>query len=102
MADRSLARGSGSGGARVGRRGFIGAGLAGAGALVVPAAAAAARSSRAHAAAAAAGPIGHQALQATYPHLPAIPQDPGGVPDTLAKLQVRAQQVTQAKQGMTA
>ena len=37
----------------------------------------------------------------TYPHLPAVPEDPGGIPDTLAKLQVRAQQVTQAKQGMT-
>lgn len=101
MADRSLTGGSGNGGPRVGRRGFIGAGLAGASALVVPAAAASARSSRAQAAAGAAGPIGHQALQATYPHLPAIPQDPGGVPDTLAKLQIRAQQVTQAKQGMT-
>lgn len=99
MADRSLAGGSGSGGPRVGRRGFIGAGLAGAGALVVPVAAATARSKRATPRAG--GPIGQKSLQATYPHLPAIPQDPAGVLDTLAKLQVRSQQVTQAKQGMT-
>ena len=65
-----------------------------------PAAAAAARSSRARRGGGS-GPDRASALQATYPHLPAIPQDPGGVPDTLAKLQVRAQQVTQAKQGMT-
>jgi len=74
MADRSLAGGSGSGGPRVGRRGFIGAGLAGAGALVVPVAAATARSKRATPRAG--GPIGQKSLQATYPHLPAIPQDP--------------------------
>jgi hypothetical protein len=83
----------------MGRRGFIGASLAGAGALVVPAAAAAAAGKVARPGAG--GAIARKALQPTYPHLPAIPQDPAGVLDTLARLQVRAQQIMQAKQGTT-
>src|SRR5438067_1464107 len=82
---------------RIGRRGFIGAGLAGAGvALIAPATGQAATTSSPAAAPAdgatpggaqaAATPVAHPAaaqitrlpLQSTYPHLPAIPVDVAG------------------------
>ncbi len=80
----------------MGRRGFIGAGLAGAGALVLPTAARSKPPTRR-----AGGPVARKAVSPAYPHLPAIPQDPGALLDTLAKLQVRSQQVMQAQQGLT-
>ena len=109
MAGRSPGRGEKDDSAGVGRRGFIGAGLLGAGALVVPVGSASARSGaagvkpvRAHqGVAGAGGPIGQLPLRATFPNLPAIPVDPAGALDTLARLRIRAEQVVQAKQGLT-
>jgi hypothetical protein len=40
-------------------------------------------------------------LRGKYPDLPAIPVDEAAVPDTLARLKLRAAQTTQAKQGLT-
>jgi hypothetical protein len=90
------------------RRAFIGAGLAGAGAaLVSPALAGAAPTTNDGAAAAAVDPapgatppIPRVPLPA-YPNLPAFPLDAGEALATLAKLSVRAQQIVQAKQGLT-
>ena len=84
----------------LGRRGFLGAGLAGAGAALVGAAARPV-AARAQAAPATTGPIGQLPVRAQYPHLPAIPLDPAGTGDTLARLQVRAQQLLQARQSRT-
>jgi hypothetical protein len=90
------------------RRGFIGAGLAGAGVALIAPAAAAARGPdvrRVHADASTAPvatpPIGKLPLQATYPNLPAFPVDTGEALQTLANLATRAQQIVQAKQGLT-
>ena len=118
MADRPPSNANKDDRVRIGRRGFIGAGLAGAGAaLIAPATApAAARASSAASAGAAgagaqgtAAPVARTAasqiarlpLQSTYPHLPAIPSDPVGVIDALARLALRTQQLSQAKQGLT-
>jgi hypothetical protein len=82
----------------------MGAGLAGAGALVVPAGSRAAepKPARAHQSiAGAGGPIGQLPVRASFPNLPAIPVDPAGALDTLARLQIRTAQVVQAKQGLT-
>jgi hypothetical protein len=105
-------------GARMRRRTFIGAGLAGAGAVLVgsttsaTATAAAAPTATAAQKATttnpppAAGPvgdaeIGQMPIRSTYPDLPAIPLDPAGTAPTLARLEPRAVQVTQAKQSLT-
>lgn len=112
MADRGSGEPNENGGMRIGRRGFIGAGLVGAGALLTPAELASARSVSATQAAAAqpsvangapsaGGAIGRLSTQAAFPNLPAIPEDPAGALDTLARLSIRAEQVVQAKQGMT-
>jgi hypothetical protein len=92
----------------VGRRGFIGAGLAGAGAaLIAPAAASAAKARTAatdhvdDSSPTATPPIARLPLQGQYPNLPAIPVDVGEALQTLAKLAIRAQQTVQAKQGLT-
>jgi hypothetical protein len=82
-------------GVRLRRRGFIGAGLAGAGVALVGAT----RTARAQAPASG-GPVG-QLPQPGYPHLPAIPTDPAALPDTLQKLEVRGAQTLQAKQALT-
>jgi hypothetical protein len=118
MVDRPAEQGQEERGVRIGRRGFIGAGLAGAGAaLVVPAGAAAARAhagatqpagAQAGAAqadslaqAAAASTIPHLPLHSIYPNLPAIPVDVLGSIETIARLTLRSEQVKQAKQGLT-
>jgi hypothetical protein len=113
MADGDAHQGHKKDGARIGRRSFIGAGLAGAGALIVPAAPASARSaparvqklpgpnSGARATVATGGPFGQLPLRGTFPNLPAIPIDVPGSLDTLAKLQIRTEQVLQAQQGLT-
>ncbi|HEU4657535.1 MAG TPA: hypothetical protein VFR97_08425, partial [Capillimicrobium sp.] len=110
MTDRSP-HGGGDDGARIGRRAFLATGLSGAGlALAGPAAAAgsaaaraAARQSPETAAAtpAASGPFTQMPLRERFPHLPAIPLDPAGTGDTLSRLETRAAQVIQAKQGLT-
>jgi hypothetical protein len=84
--------------AKIGRRGFLGASLAGAGAALIPPASAGASTSHA---AAAASAIPQMNLRSTYPNLPAVPVDIAGTFDTLAKLSVRAQQTIQAKQGLS-
>jgi hypothetical protein len=85
----------GDDGVRLRRRGFIGAGLAGAGVALVGAT----RTARAQAPVAG-GPVG-RLPQPGYPHLPAIPVDDAGLPDTLQKLEIRAAQTQQAKQALT-
>jgi len=94
--------------ARLPRRAFIGAGLTGAGlALIAPAGAGASRPARATPrqgpapTPAPAGPISQLPVRGDLPDLPAIPVDPAGTSDTLARLQARALQETQAKQGLT-
>ena len=96
-------------GARIGRRGFIGVGLAGAGAALIPPSAAAhapaspdsgASPRAAQPASKASGQIAQEPLRSKYPHLPAVPVDPAGVVDTLARLKIREQQEVQAKQGL--
>jgi hypothetical protein len=112
MTDRSARRPDGGDGLRIGRRGFLGAGLAGAGAAVVgPTAAAAARSHapKAHGTAVPAAPtadaggggISQIPLRSSFAHLPAVPLDTAAVFDTLPRLAVRADQIIQAKQGLT-
>jgi Lipoxygenase len=87
---------------RIGRRRFLGAGLAVAGAALAPAATAAAARSRAAAPnAVAAGPIPQLPYRSTFPNLPAIPFDADGVKDTLEKLAVRSVQTIQSKQGLS-
>lgn len=96
---------------RIGRRRFLGAGLAVAGAaLIPPAGTAAARSlpvarresaRRRSALSAASSDIWQLPLRATFPDLPAVPFDAAGVVDTVARLAVRDEQETQAKQGLT-
>ncbi len=108
MSDRSL--GQGDGGVRIRRRGFIGAGLAGAGAaLVARPSAAVARSApqtRAPQSAssngkAAASDIFFLPTRSLYPNLPGIPVDLVGMVETLVRLAIRQAQVTQAKQSLT-
>jgi hypothetical protein len=108
MGDGASPKGQPRGERGLGRRDFIGAGLAGAGAaLVAPAVASAAQGRTASADRAddsspvATPPIGRLPLQGLYPNLPAIPVDAAEALQTLAKLSVRAQQTTQAKQGLT-
>jgi hypothetical protein len=98
MPDQSRTTEEDNGRAKIGRRGFLGASLAGAGAALIPTASSAA--SRSHAAAAASA-IPQMNLRSTYPNLPAVPVDALGALDTLSKLSVRAQQEIQAKQGLT-
>ena len=115
---RSPREGNEGEGLRIGRRGFIGAGLAGAGAaLIAPASAATARSYPAassqpagtqpapaagsQAAPAGATQIPHLPLQSAFPNLPAIPLDVPGILDTVARLKIRSQQVIQAKQSLS-
>jgi hypothetical protein len=78
--------------------------LAGAGvALIAPARAAAASDDGVAAQAAGPpGPIGQLPLQASYPNLPALPVDPAQALETISKLTVRAEQIVQATQGLTA
>jgi hypothetical protein len=99
----------GEGGARIRRRGFLGAGLAGAGAALIPTGAATARQRPAaspqpkqvHPDASAGTPIPHLPLQAAFPNLPAIPLDVPGTLDTIPRLKIRYQQMIQAKQGLS-
>ncbi len=120
MFDGPTTEGAAEGGLRIGRRGFIGASLAVAGAgLILPNAAGAAD--------AAAGPDGTSVAGAAasngssvaqarsgssrisqipllwriYPNVPAIPVDVAGSIETIARLALRSQQTTQAKQGLT-
>ena len=90
-------------GLRMGRRRFLGAGAAIAGAALLPSAPAAAAADAATATDAppASGQIPQLPYRATYPNLPAIPFDGPGTIDTLGRLQIRAQQVNQAKQGLS-
>ncbi len=91
----------------MGRRRFLGAGLATAGAALIPETGGA--TARARAAAVQAGAdqpgaaprISQLQLRATFPNLPAVPIDLEGTLDTIARLEVRAEQVMQAKQGLT-
>ena len=114
MVDASANREDGDGRDRIGRRGFLGVSLAAAGAALIPPTGAATarsrlaagqesaprRSARAGAPSVPSG-ISQLPLRATFPHLPAVPVDPAGVLDTLAKLAIRAEQEMQAKQGLT-
>jgi Lipoxygenase len=96
-------------GTRIGRRGFIGAGLAGAGvALVLPRAGIATADTAAPASPDVAGAksgasqIPHiPGLWLLYPNVPAIPVDVAEAIETIARLALRSQQTTQAKQGLT-
>ena len=87
--------------AKIGRRGFIGAGLAGAGAaLISPKDAVAGSSAAAKQAAQEPSPvpsggIGQLPTRDVYPNLPAIPLDEEGMLDTLSRLAIRQQQVDQ-------
>jgi hypothetical protein len=97
----------GEGRMRIGRRGFLGAGLAGAGAALISPRDAVAKSTAA-ARQATQGPspvpsggIGQLPTREAYPNLPAIPVDEEGMADTLAKLAVRETQLLQAQQGLT-
>ncbi len=107
---RSSRQGKEDEGLRIGRRGFIGAGLAGAGAaLIAPTSAAAARSGSAvpaqptaiQSALSAGTQIPHLPLQSAFPNLPAIPLDVAGMLETIPRLTIRSQQVLQAKQSLT-
>ena len=101
---------------RIGRRGFIGAGLAGAGAALLAPGGAAATAPAAAAAPAAAGPatagqsaattaaaakISPLPIQAQFPALPGVPVDVAQILDTVARLKIRSEQVIQSRQGMT-
>jgi hypothetical protein len=94
---------------RMRRRRFLGSGLAAAGAALIPSAGPApARSNPA-----ASGPRGQSApsaptggipqlpLRDAFPSLPAIPVDVAGAIETLERLEIRAEQAMQAKQGLT-
>ena len=85
---------------RIARGRFLGAGLAAAGAALIPSANAAAARSR-PALRAAATPLPQLPLRAAFPNLPAIPIDAANIAETLARLLLRAQQAVQAKQGLT-
>ena len=93
----------GAGGTRFGRRRFIGTGLAaGAAVLGWPGGALAGSPARLPAARRSpSDPLPQLPLRSLYPNLPAVPVDDAGAEDTLARLQVRAEQTTQAKQGLS-
>lgn len=120
MAEGRAGQGDEEAGPRIGRRGFIGAGLAGAGAaLIAPPSGAAAQSAQTvadpqpgkpkqhqkhlHKTApkGSAGQIPHLPIKAFFPNLPAIPADLAGMAETLVRLGLRSEQVIQAKQGLT-
>jgi hypothetical protein len=97
---------------RIGRRGFLGGTLAAAGAALLPSTATGNARSAAGAQSAqqlgapapapgASGPIGQLPLRSDYPNLPALPLDEPGILDTLERLEIRAEQVAQAKQGLS-
>ena len=101
---------------RIGRRGFIGAGLAGAGAALLAPGGAAATAPAAAAAPAAAGPaaagqsaattaaaakISPLPIQAHFPSLPGVPVDVPQVLDTVSRLKIRTQQLVQPRQGLS-
>jgi Lipoxygenase len=105
------------GGLRIRRRGFVGAGLAAAGAALLPHASTATAKpgpptgrqgdsqpsvpSPAPAAhASGPGSLPQMPLRSSYPNLPAIPVDADGALDTLGRLAIRSQQAIQAKQGL--
>ncbi len=100
----------GDGRGRIGRRRFLGSGLA-AGAALFPwpapaaaksrPAAAAGRAGRLRAARSASSPLPQLPLRSIFPNLPAVPFDEPGVLDTLERLDIRSRQVTQAKQGLS-
>jgi hypothetical protein len=95
---------------RIGRRRFLGGTLAAAGAALIPSAApasaksppaAVSRGSSGPSAAAGAGGIPQVPLRDLYPNLPALPLDLPATIDTFERLEVREQQLRQAKQGLT-
>jgi Lipoxygenase len=111
MSQRSAPGGGRDVGARIGRRGFIGVGLAGAGAALIPPSAAAnaaapastngsASENQQSVAASSSVKLSQLPLRSTHPYLPAVPVDPAGVLDTLGRLKIRVQQEIQAKQGL--
>ena len=79
--------------------------MAAAGAALIPSTGVASAAPKATAAAssptAAAGHIPQLPLRGSFPNLPAVPIDLAGMVDTLARLEIRAEQVLQAKQGLT-
>ncbi len=113
MANRSTHKEDDEDGIRIGRRGFIGAGLAGAGAaLIAPGNAAAAApapagaatgapAGQSAAASAAAQKISPLPIQAHFPSLPGVPVDTAQALDTVARLKIRAEQIIQPLQGLT-
>ena len=109
MVNRDAGREDDGDGIRIGRRGFIGAGLAGAGAaLIAPGGAGAAAPAAAPASAGssrasvgAAQKISPLPIQAQFPALPGVPVDVPQVLDTVARLKVRAAQDIQPRQGLT-
>jgi hypothetical protein len=111
MAKGPSSQGEGQAGLRVGRRGFIGAGLAGVGtALIAPASGLAAQTAaqpkpkkplHTPALTGSAGQIPHLPIQPFFPNLPAIPVDLEAMLETLGRLGLRGEQVIQAKQGLT-
>jgi hypothetical protein len=109
VVDPSKAGEGGDDRVRMGRRHFLGTSLAAAGAAALSASTGTATARPRPAAAqegarqqrASSGDISQLPLRETFPHLPAIPVDAQGAVDTLAKLEVRAEQTTQATQGLT-
>jgi Lipoxygenase len=114
VVDPSAAGDDGDGRVRIRRRGFVGAGVAAAGAALIPSTGAAPARSRpaegledARQASATTAPpssssrISQMPSREAFPNLPAVPVDPEGVVDTLARLEIREQQELQAKQGLT-
>ncbi len=112
MTDPSWGRGDENIDLRIRRRGFIGAGLAGAGAALIaptsvaarqrPQAVANARAGRAKARGRSAGSTyPFLPTQSFYPHLPGIPVDLEGMIKTVVLLLLRQAQITQAKQSLT-
>ncbi|HEY7269578.1 MAG TPA: hypothetical protein VH951_07100, partial [Dehalococcoidia bacterium] len=93
------------GAVRIGRGRFLGAGLAAAGAVLIPQASAATARSReddeSSPLPSAAATIPQLPLRGTYPHLPAVPIDETGAAETLVRLALRSQQAAQAKTGLT-
>lgn len=100
MVDPSATQGGKDGRIRMGRRRFLGTGLAAAGAALIPSAAGLKRAGRATAQSAA-GHISQLPLRAEFPNLPAVPIETGAIPDTVERLEIREEQVMQAKQGLT-
>ena len=103
MAEEVGSRENGDGRVRMGRRGFIGAGLTAAGAVAATRApwAAGQGGDRQGSPPPAAGSISQLPTRGTYPNLPAIPVDAAGVADTVPRLELREEQMLEAKQGLT-